>query len=236
MRSRYWSCSKLSEKILGVKKPMALTSDGWDSWRREMKKERPIRFWLSNSALDALQNLVFWIPDQYQRLRVYFMNRFISKSHCLTSNKQLISPGSWCELGDRIAPCVFSELVDFVEIDLAQNYMFWFNEESKAFKPEKKIFGKWRCPEAGIASLKLKMTSNRGNSGECHVKHKESRVPTHSAIIAREILELYTWTKEEYFSDSHNDFTIVDEKLEDNKKTETEMLIKLIKIRKYLYT
>jgi hypothetical protein len=101
-------------------------------------------------------------------------------------------------MGNRFLPCLFNELVDFVEIEQAWHHCLWSSEEKKKFNYPwwRKWYRQWRSPEAGIAYLEWAMSLTDEEFLEEGEKHLAE--PTYQAKAAREILELYRWWKEVY--------------------------------------
>ena len=196
MRSNYWSCSKFADWLRGTKKLSAATSEEWDEWRTTAQMKHNFRYWLAEEALDAIQNFVNWPMDKLNDIRYYINNRWISKSHALTADPRDIRPGSWCDVGNRFLPCLFKELVDFVEVEQAWHYCMWNDEERKKFNVPWYRSGwlrlrTWRCPEAGLEYLKWASTLT--NEEFLDDDKKSEAEPTYQANAAKEIIELYTW-------------------------------------------
>ena len=196
MRSNYWSCSKFADWIRGTNKLSAATSEEWDEWRTTAQMKHNFRYWLAEEALDAIQNFVNWPMDKLNDIRYYINNRWISKSHALTADPRDIRPGSWCDVGNRFLPCLFKELVDFVEIEQAWHYCMWNDEEQKKYNVPWWRSGwlrwrTWRSPEAGLAYLTWASTLT--NEEFLDEDKKGEAVPTYQATAAKEIIELYTW-------------------------------------------
>ena len=197
---KYWTEGKLSEKILGVKKPSALTGPGWRDWEAQMRTERPFRYWLSENVLSFLEDAVYWIPNKINGVRYYIANRFVTKTHALTANKELILRGQWVDLSDRLLPCMFSELVEFVEVESAWRWCAWNEDEFKKYNAPNRNNRKWRCPEAGTASLEWASTLTIGQELDLDKSDKDYDKPTPQAKAAKEILTLYLWFKNEYLN------------------------------------
>jgi hypothetical protein len=196
MRSNYWSCSKFADWIRGTNKLSAATSEEWNEWRTTAQMKHNFRYWIAEEALDAVQNFVNWPMDKLNDVRYYINNRFISKSHALTADPRDIRPGSWCDVGNRFLPCLFKELVDFVEVEQAWHYCMWNDEEQKKFNVPWYRSGwlrlrTWRCPEAGLEYLKWASTLT--NEEFLDDDKKSEAEPTYQANAAKEIIELYTW-------------------------------------------
>jgi hypothetical protein len=201
-RVHYWSCSRFADWVRGKPKAGALTSEGWRDWRIEAKTAHPVRYWIAEEALDRIQNFIWWPLDKLYDLKYYINNRYITKTHCLTSHPRDIKPGQWCDVGNRFLPCLFNELVDFVEIEQAWWNIAWDKEARAKYAAPFWSSGwfrwrTWRSPEAGLDSLKWQselvwkedeVGENTGMIGK----------PTYQAEKAQEILALYKWWTEVY--------------------------------------
>ena len=196
MRSNYWTCSKFADWLRGTPKLGMGTSEEWDEWYKTAGAAHPIRYWIAEEGLDYIQKFVYYIPDRLNDIRYYINNRWVSKSHALTADPRDIKPGSWSDVGNRFLPCLFKELVDFVEVEQAWHYVMWNDEERKKFDVPWYRSGwlrwrTWRCPEAGMAYLNWASTLT--NEEFLDDDKKSEAVPTFQANAAKEIIELYTW-------------------------------------------
>jgi len=196
MRSHYWTCSKFADWLRGTPKLKMGTSEEWDEWYKTSEKAHPIRYWIAEEGLDHIQKFVYYIPDQLNDIRYYINNRWVSHSHALTAHPRDIQPGSWSDLGSRFLPCLFNELVDFVEIEQAWHHCMWSDEAKTKFNVPWYRKGwlrwrTWRCPEAGMEYLKW--ASNLTNEEFLEEGEEHKAEPTYQAKAAKEIIELYTW-------------------------------------------
>lgn len=276
IRSNYWSCSKFADWLRGTYKPPAETVEGWYSWKRASRSLHPIRYWLAEDGLDAIQDFVNWPIDMLHNIKYYINNRWVSKSHALTAHPRDISPGTWCDVGYRFLPCLFNELQDFVEVELAWFHLVWDKENRKKYNAPFWAFGPmrirtWRCPQAGLDHLEWEK-SLVWTADEVGDDSPNIGKPTPQSQKAIEILELYNWWTQVYrnrpdpyeasgwseycdLNRSHNDdepflrpsdldiikmrddsLNKLDEIEKAYKVEEEEMLIRLIKIREYLWT
>lgn len=196
----YWTCSRFADWIRGTTKLKCGTGKEWREWEEAAKAKYPIRWWIAEEGLDKLQDVWCWLPERINDVRYYINNRYISRSHSLTAHPRDIRPGAWCDVGNRFLPCLFNELVNFVEVEQAWHHCVWNEEARKKYgTPWTRTFFRfrtWRCPEAGIDYLKWAMTLTNEEFLEEGEKHKAE--PTYQAKAAKEILELYTWWKEVY--------------------------------------
>ncbi len=223
MMKNYWSCSKFADWLRGTSKPFAATSEEWRTWQ-DMAKEKKFRYWLAEEGLDHLQNFVTWPKDQAKKIRCYINNRWISKSHALTSS---LERGQWYDFDMRLLYSAFDELVNFVEIELAS---------SSINSSEKKYKSSWggRSPEAEIDHLKWASELKNKNNGNLN-----DRQPSRQALAAQETLALYQWWKVERPNRPDPNSIASQEKLNlENKQDDedTAMLIRLVKIRQSLWT
>ena len=186
--ANYWSCSKFADWIRGTRKPVCETMEGWDEWDDVAKAKHPYRFWVSDTALDAIQDFVTWPTRKLYDIKYYINNRWVSKAHACTAHKNDVKPGEWCDVGHRFLFCVFNELVDFVEIELAWSNIMWDDKAAKKYKSPWYARGwfrwrVWRSKESGIDNLKWQQSLTCEDSDE----------PTPQAIAAKEIYDLYQW-------------------------------------------
>ena len=196
MRSHYWTIGKFADWLRGTPKLKCGTSEQWDAWYASAAKAHPIRYWIAEEGLDQLQKIVYYIPDKLNDIRYYINNRWVSNSHALTAHPRDIKPGAWSDVGNRFLPCMFNELVDFVEIEQAWHHCIWSDDAKTKFETPWWRKGwlrwrTWRCPEAGLEYLRWAETLTNEEFLEEDEKHKAE--PTYQANSAKEIIELYTW-------------------------------------------
>ncbi len=202
-RSQYWSCTKFADWLRGTNKPSAETSSGWNRWNTEAKTKHPIRYWIVEEGLDKVQDFIWWPVDKLYSVKYYINNRYISRTHSLTAHSRDIKPGQWCDVGNRFLPCLFNELVDFVEVELAWWHLAWEGKEvRKKYNAPWWRFGwwnvrLWRCPQAGLDNLKWQ-SELVWKEEECEPGSPNIGKPTYQAEKAKEMLELYKWWTEIY--------------------------------------
>ena len=195
--TNYWSCSPFADWVRGTPKKGALTSDGWAEWEDEAKRYHPVRYWLAEEGLGYVQDFITWPVRKIYDVKYYINNRWVSRTHSLTAHPRNIKPGQWQDVGNRFLPCLFNELVDFVEIESAWSHIAWGSEEDKAkYKAPFWATGwfrwrTWRCPQAGLDHLDWAMTLT--NTDWCGPEHPDYGKPTGQALRAKEIKELYVW-------------------------------------------
>ncbi len=206
-RFYHWTCSKFADSIRGTKKPYALGWDEWDQWHKSAKQKHPVRYWIAETGLKKLQNLIYYPYDIYHTIKTYIRNRFIDKLHYLHTG---LKPGEYHDLDYRMLHGLFNELVIYVETECA-----WSYGKPKEVKHLYK-FKDGSCKQAGLDYL---------NWG---IKDKYKGKLTTFAKSCKEIKRLYLWwtVKRPQRKNPH---------LDKYYEEDTKMLVDLINIRKDLW-
>jgi hypothetical protein len=195
--SKYWSCTKFADWIRGSKKLSSGTAEEWDEWTTAAQMKHNFRYWVAEEALGCIQDFVTAPTRGIYSVKYYINNRWVTKSHALTAHAGDIKPGDWRDVGNRFLPCLFNELVNFVEIETAWSHIAWGDKATRA-KYDAPFYATgwwrlrtWRCPQAGIDHLDwaAALTNNEWLAPD----HKDYNKPTQQAISAKEIKDLYTW-------------------------------------------
>ena len=197
MRNHYWTCSKFADWLRGTAKLKAGTSEEWDEWTTAAQMKHSFRYWLAEEGLDIAQKIVYWPTDTLYAIKYYINNRFITKTNALTAHRRDIKPGTWCDVGNRFLPCLFNELQDFVEVELAWWHLAWSPEERPKYNMPWWAVGwwrvrTWRCPQAGLDNLEWQRNL-RWKEDEVGADFEGLGELTPQAVKAQEILDLYTW-------------------------------------------
>jgi hypothetical protein len=202
MRNHYWSCSKFADWLRGTAKLKVGTSEEWDEWNTTAKMKHSFRYWLAEEGLDYAQKIVYWPTDTLYSIKYYINNRWITRTHALTAHARDIKPGNWCDVGNRFLFCLFNELQDFVEVELAWWHLAWNSEDRPKYNMPWWAVGwwrvrTWRCPQAGLDNLEWQRNL-RWKEEEVGADFKGLGELTPQAKNAQEILDLYTWWTQEY--------------------------------------
>jgi hypothetical protein len=222
IRLNHWSCSKFADLIRGEKKPFALGWDEWAVWRKNQKKQRPFRYWLSDIVLPRIQDVFCFPYDLYYTIKIYVKNRFITKTHYLKTN---LPKGEWHDLDDRILHGLFNELVEFVEKDLS-HLSKW--DQTKKYK-----FKKGRCKEAVDDYFKwVNSLDQKDDQPFKQTQLKIKKLYEWWTIKRNRRLDPYKITKETHGSKYYR---IVNEIIETYDKEDDMMLKELISIRRSLW-
>lgn len=229
MRFNYWSCSRFADLVRGVKKPCALTFDEWEEWRESARSSHPFRYWLAEEFLDALQNFACFPADLVGRVRSYCRNRFFFKTHYLKTG---LRPGVYHELDERILHGLFNELKWFVEVELASLHRWMPGEKKYRFR-------RGRCKEAGLDHLDWAASLTYGRDMGVGRNDPLYGTPTPQAECAKTTKELYDWWESRanrelpYLCEDPQKGLKLEEKYD---REDDRMLLKLIKIRRQLWT
>ena len=145
-RVNYWSCSKFADWLrsnTGVtKKLTAGTSQEWAQWKSDNAGK--VGYWIAEELLDYIQDVFLFIPDVYHNAKVYVYNRWIDKTHYINTK---LDKGKYYGFDTTLLHGIFEMLVDFVEVEKAQRQF-----SSRYFEGDKT---KYKTPsrEAGIEYL-----------------------------------------------------------------------------------
>jgi hypothetical protein len=198
-RSSYWSNSKVADFIRGDKKLKMGTGAEWNAWEKASKEKNPIRYWIVEEGFDKVQNFLWWPIDKLYDFKYYCNNRFVTKTHALTSSS--LKRGEWAEFGTRVLHCNFDELVNFVEVETAWHHIAWGEkEEREKYKAPWYAAGwfrlrVWRSKEAGLAHLYWAASLTYDQNNGCGPGNALYGKPTPQAEHAKETLALYHWWK-----------------------------------------
>ena len=199
----YWTCTKFADWLRGTTKLKWGTSEEWNEWEARAKRDYPVRWWLAEEGLDYIQKVIMYVPDKLHSIKYYINNRWVTRTHALTANPKDIKRGEWCDVGNRFLPCLFNELVDFVEVELAWWHIAWADKDERdKYKAPWYATGwfrwrTWRCPQAGLDNLDWQRNL-RWQKDEVGDDSPSLGKLTPQAVKAQEILDLYNWWTQVY--------------------------------------
>jgi hypothetical protein len=226
-RSSYWSISKFSKflkKLAGIESPFALTIEQWDEYYDNFKKKAPFTYFVVESLLPSLQNIVYLPYDICYGIHIYYLNAIKGKVHYLKTNLPI---GRWYDTDIRLLCANMNALVDYVEIELA--HLYSWGDDTEWVKLDFSKYG--RSEMAGKLYLEGKLAeefeSPEVDDPEFITEVRKSFDERKQAYA--DILEIYCWWKE-YFANSIMAYDESDKDLED------KYLKKLVDLRHYLWT
>jgi hypothetical protein len=135
--------------------PSALSSNGWNSFNSEFKKVAPIRWWFHR---DAKKIFVYPVSFRYRRMMEWIHYRTTARRYHII--KTGLTPGYY-DVSTMMLHANFTVLKDFVEIE--QAWMQSCSEKNRIslwarYVPFYRIFFPFRRPDLGIEYLNWCMT------------------------------------------------------------------------------
>jgi hypothetical protein len=235
--------------------PWALTGPGWNAFNKEFREKAPIRYWIHH---DYRKIFVYPIKRKYEAISNWIRYRTYDRYHVVKTG---LEPGYY-DVDTTMLNVNFSLLKDFVEVETASR-QFWSSDEKRSWQfkyiPFYRTFVPFRRPDLGIVQLEWASTLD-----DPTLPPYEQSV--HQAVSAREILALYKWWVNErparnpidlvrprIRDDDMDDLFVSDEETPEYKKwteaiessqkqqeewdeEDTNMLVRLVKIRRSLWT
>ena len=218
----YWSNSAFSKWLrtkAGLNNPEALSLKAWDEYKKGCEKKAPFTYWLTNTAFNKLQDAVYFIPNLFYSVGVFYKN-WKCNSHVLSGN---LPVGEWCDLSHRIPVCLFTSLERFIEDEKGLDTLAWeLSDDLKKYYPlqhetaleQKAIYDWWKANkdrdlfvDSGLQAYYDRKLGSGGN-----------------------IFSLAGDPEWEELSEKHTQME------QQYKQEEEDMLIRLIKIRDSLWT
>jgi hypothetical protein len=248
----------------GIKKPISTDIDGWDDYEQHTKSTAPLVCWIGDAAWPKIKKFVSYPYSKLCDLRYWIYNGFISKSHCMTSDLEFgthheidtrILHSSFQTLVDFIEiekawmHCLWND-------EARKKFLrpWWCNVYILRLK-------RWRCPEAGLAHLQWEIDAAPESQAESAKeqlalydwwKNRSKRrdpwsIPTE---VSRELDAIYSdlglnWmfpsrknsrvdeVHVKRYQEALDMATALEEQYE---KEDDKMLLRLIKIRRHLWT
>jgi hypothetical protein len=212
-RRSYWSCSKFAawlRSFQDIPSPYALSSDEWEAYKEEHKGKLCYKMaeWLDN-----VQEIVYYPVDLVHKVYRNVHNLWIG-THCL---KTSLKKGQWHEFDKRIKYGIMENFIDFVEKDLYNHALRWNGAYLKKKGIDKDI------------NAVLKFWQELQDEGRGDKPWKEILDSYYKAVyIIKERVD--AWDMEFETSQEYID-------LKDKQdKEDEEVLIAVIKFRKFLWT
>lgn len=173
----------IREKVFKISKPSSLPWGQWDIWRDKVKVENPIGWFFTETLPDWLEYPSEWFIDPISNLFYKLRNRFVSKTHIMRTG---LPAGTYHDVGTKMLHGLFTELVNFIEIEKAfMSYRFSDDfDKNVPWWRRNWVFrwAEWRNIKAGIEHLKWEMSLDDTSISQ--------------ARSATEQMILYTWWKE----------------------------------------
>lgn len=248
--------------FLDLQKPTALGWDEWEDWHEQTRKMRPLAYFLMETMPEKCNDLIKTIKKPYDNTRNWMRYRLFDRYHLINTG---LKP-DYYEIDTRMLHGMFSLLVDFVEVQSAWVHVIFDEKSKYNDRPWWSKgwtrFKSFRDVESGIAHLKWEMTLDsenlpvsERNPGQAHMAREVWELYhwwTKIRPLRPDPGDVSGWneycrskTMKELFSNNRSpeenkvslDIINLDHDIERSYDEEDErMLIRLVKIRKNLWT
>ena len=194
---KHWSNSRFANLLRGTTQLECGTSKEWRDWEKEAKTKHPFRYWLTETALDKIQDFIMYPIDKLYSIKYWLVNRYVTKTHALTSN---LNRGEWHEFDERVLYCLFDELVNFVEVELSWKNIICDEDSAKKYNAPWLAKGwfrtrTWRNAQSGLDYLDWETSLIKDETYGLNKDDPEYGKPTDQSLKAQEISEIYHWWK-----------------------------------------
>ena len=213
--------------------PGSMSYHSWTSFREEFKEKAPVRYWFRHTLRSLVRRK---IVVKYNNMKYWVRYRTYDKYHIVKTG---LKP-SYYEKDYILLHSNFNLLKEYVEVDLSWKEYTCSSEHLKDANWKRKhipfynLFTTYRRPDLGIQRLEWEATLD------------DPSLPLHErspnqAVAAREILELYRWWVNDYPGYDSTIFSQKTSKLSSAVRQqylhiETDMLVRLMKVRKHMWT
>lgn len=265
-RANYWSNSKLAKwifKQVNIQYLSSATPEEWAKWHKETKTNHPYVYWFVENFLDKAQNFVNYPLDVWGTFHQWITYSFIKHTSIIDTK---LKRGEFHDSTELILHGMFSLLVDYVECEKASMYLWCHKDEPKPWWMKSSLtrWSKYRNPELGLKYLQWE--ADLGDDGgyyqvitaketlELYDWWKNIRPNRVDPFVLSGLDEYYKrkensnkdddiWTKLSFNQkteeevNSWREMSNKQQEIDDQYEQEdTDMLIRLIKIRNGMWT
>jgi len=145
---------------LGIAKPelFEFGNGSYDDWKTNTRKNYPVGWFLTETLPDFIEDTHRIVTSPYYNTRYYIRNRFYRKTHMLRTD---CVPGEYSDTDERILTGLANAIIDYVEVELAYKHKWVGSEEVP-----NAIWKNGRCPELGLKYLEWEMELDDPNLDE----------------------------------------------------------------------
>lgn len=216
-RFGYW----FRKKFLVPERPYALSALGWHEHNKKMKEKYPIRFTIEEILDDTSIQLSVWKRRFWTDIIWWVKHRTTHKFHVIQI--PTLSPGFY-DKDTQILHGMFGLLTDYIEVEKGLEVFNWDADEDKAKIRDEMValydwWTKTRPNRVDVLDELSEESFPEEFDGEVlGWMAFDEKYPDHESVKKRKEVYKRSWKQEEDF---------------DNE--DTEMLIRLIRIRKHLW-
>lgn len=247
---------RTSFDMLPPKDPMTIKE--WDDWFTERKEKRPVAFFLLTTIPDGIEHVGDSVVSMINNTRSWIRYRVFDRMHVIQTG---LDPGYHC-VDTRMMHGMFNLLIDYVELELAwRSEVFGESEiESPWWSRGLTRFKSHRNPKKGLESIKLQMAmddpsttaglvsdEHAGSAREVWILYHWWKVVRPSRPDPDDISGWTEFCKNKDLDDLIGANSVNDEQAKEiidrlheieqaYEEEDTEMLMRLIKIRGFLWT
>lgn len=120
------------DRWMSYNPPGSLSSKGWRLFNEEFKKNAPIRYWFRHDFRTSITLPIIW---KYESIKNWIRYRTYDRYHVVKTG---LPPG-YCGADVKLLHTSFNTLKDFVEGELAWHTYIWSEERKEASFAEKYI-------------------------------------------------------------------------------------------------
>ena len=136
-------------KRFGIDKPKWAGLGEWDEIDARIRREHPVGWFFTETMPDFIEDAYNLITSPYYSTRYYIRNRFYRKTHQLRTDCPV---GEYWDTDERLLTAMANAIIDYVEIELAYKHMWCGSDEV-----ENAQWRDGRCPELGLKYLEWEM-------------------------------------------------------------------------------
>ena len=165
-------------KRFGIDKPKWAGLGEWDEIDARIRREHPVGWFFTEKLPDFIEAVYEFVTAPYYNTRYYIRNRFYRKTHVLRTDCPV---GEYRDTDERLLTAMANAIIDYVEIELAYKHMWCGSDEV-----ENAQWRNGRCPELGLKYLEWEMELDNPELGLYTRADSQAK-------SAREVKAIYDW-------------------------------------------
>ena len=167
-------------KRFGIDKPQFAEMHKWEDIDARIRRQQPVGWFLTETLPDFIEAVYNFVTAPYYKTRYYIRNRFYRKTHVLRTD---CSVGDYCDTDERILTGLSNAIIDYVEVELAFKHKWCGSDEVP-----NAVWKDGRCIQLGLKYLEWEIGLDDPALDEYNRADSQ-------ANSAREIKAIYDWAK-----------------------------------------